>query len=104
MEVPMQRGGWGWRWYLIFAIVIGVTAFVVTYANRDYARALREIERVGGQTDATWGNGDHSNPVREVKLFGPTITDVEMARVAPHLVHFPELFTLDLSMTRVTDQ
>src|SRR5262249_11737754 len=42
--------------------------------------------------------------VRRVQLAGPTITDAEIERVAPHLSHLPELFTLDLSMSRVTDR
>ncbi|HKB38083.1 MAG TPA: vWA domain-containing protein [Gemmataceae bacterium] len=96
--------GWSNRSFLLSGGLILVAILFVTILTNDYHNALREVERVGGSTDATSFDDEHCGPVRRVSLCGPTITDAELERVAPHLNQFPELFTLDLSMARVTDE
>jgi hypothetical protein len=100
----MVARGWSNRSFLLSGALVLVAALFVTLLTSEYRTALREVERVGGSTDATSFDGEHRGPVRRVSLCGPTITDTEVERVAPHLSQFPELFTLDLSMARVTDE
>src|SRR5262245_15800676 len=100
----MPARGWSNRSFLLSAGLILAAALLVAALTNDYRVALREVERAGGSTDATSFDGEHIGPVRKVNLRGPAITDAEVERVAPHLGQFPELFTLDLSMARVTDR
>jgi len=99
----MVARGWSHRSFRLSGGLIVVALLGVTLLPNDYRNALREVERVGGSTDATSLDGEYGGPVRRVSLRGPSITDAEIERVAPHLNQFPELFTLDLSMARVTD-
>jgi hypothetical protein len=95
------RGRWlkVMLWVGVALVVVGIMV-AVSYPT-EYSKALGEVRRVGGSTDA---DDDDSGPVRRVTLAGPAITDAQIEHVAPHLRHFPELFTLDLSMARVTDR
>ena len=94
-------------WRLGGAVIIGGVsllgiALVASYFSEEQ-KALRAIQAVGGTTEAdTMEEGPVT--VRTVNLRGPTITDAEVEQVAPHLPHLPELFTLDVSMARVTDR
>ena len=87
---------------MVGGLVLLAIASVVGYFS-DYERALCAVREVGGATDADRMD-DGPVTVRRVQLAGPAITDAEIERVAPHLSHLPELFTLDLSMLRVTDR
>jgi internalin A len=101
---PTRAPGWSFRSFLLLAGLILLAIVLAATLPSDYRSALRAVERAGGSTDAfSFSDGD-SRPVRRVTLFGRAVTDAEVERVAPHLRHFPELFTLDLSMSRVTDQ
>src|SRR6516225_9730970 len=95
------------RWHLhriviVSGLIVLVVGIVIVYFT-DYQKALRAIHQAGGTTDADLMD-EGPSVVRRVMLAGPTITDAEIERVAPHLPHLPELFTLDLSMSRVTDR
>jgi hypothetical protein len=93
-------------WHLHRIVIVGglvvlAVGSVIAYCS-DYQKALRTIREMGGTTDADMVD-EGPVAVRRVQLAGPAITDAEIKRVAPHLTHLPELFTLDLSMSRVTD-
>lgn len=83
------------------ALIASLLLYVLT---KDADNALEEVERVGGRTDGRSLIDNELHPVHSVALCGADITDAEIAVVAPHLLAFPELFTLDLSMSRVTDR
>src|SRR5262245_27669441 len=100
---PTARMGWKGRTFVVMTFVIVVAIVVVSIVTDDVRVALREIERVGGSTDKTHFSGDFEGPVRQVNLQGKQIGDAQIEQVAPLLVHFPELFTLDLSMSQVSD-
>jgi hypothetical protein len=100
--VPRRR-----RWHLHRIAIVGglivlVVGMVFEYFS-DYHQALRAIAEAGGTTDAD-GSEEQAAAVRMVALGGPSITDAEIERVAPHLPHLPDLFTLNLSMANVTDR
>src|SRR5262245_6767967 len=90
------------RIVIVSGLIVLAVGIFITYFS-DYQKALRAVRAVGGSTDAELVD-EGPTAVRRVQLAGPTITDAEIGRVAPHLPHLPELFTLDLSMSRVTDR
>jgi Leucine-rich repeat (LRR) protein len=91
----------------LFVLALVATLLALAVGSRppdEETLALREVKRVGGMTDAGWSDGEFSGPVRMVYFRGPKFTDAEMEQVAPHLAHLSDLYTLDLSMARVTDE
>ena len=98
-----QRRRWSLHRIAIAGGLIVIAVGISFGYFSDYHKALRAIREVGGQSDDDMFD-EGSVAVRWVQLAGPKITDAEIERVAPHLPHLPELFTLDLSMACVTDR
>jgi hypothetical protein len=97
-----RRKSWSLRGIVIVGVLVVFTVSIVAGYFSDYHRALRAIRDAGGTTDAD-AMDEGPVAVRSVWLRGPRVTDAEVERVAPHLSHLPELYTLDLSLARVTD-
>ena len=97
------------RWLLVAVAVAAVPLAIIVRENRrrvEQERAIAAVVRLGGEIGVNYTRGQFDvkrRPVVFIAFTGPKVTDTRLALLRPNLDLLPELESLDLGGTKITD-